>query len=109
MTVVIEGDTLLPQVAFPDLTETYVACDGCLGWLQGSHEARLGQSERVTFHSKSEQIGDFLVAFANVALTVEHHAASPSVPQFSASPPLLLAAFTPQDFGSISIDTASLA
>jgi hypothetical protein len=66
---VIEGHTLLPQMVLPNLTEIDVKYGGHLDWLQGFHGATLGKLECVTFRPKSKQIGDFLGAFAKVALT----------------------------------------
>jgi hypothetical protein len=67
--VAIKGHTLLPQVALPDLTGIDIEYDDHLDWLQGFRGATLGKLERVSFRSESEEIGDFLGAFAKVALT----------------------------------------
>jgi hypothetical protein len=66
---VLEGDTLLPPVALPNLTQIDVEYDGGLDWLQGFRGARLEKLESVSFRSESEHVGDPLRAFASVALT----------------------------------------
>lgn len=68
--VVIEGRTLLPPVALPNLTDIDVQYDDHLDWLQGFREATLENLESVSFRSESIQIGDFLGAFESVALTM---------------------------------------
>jgi len=67
--VVIQGNTLLPPVALPNLTSINLEYDDYLGWLEGFHGATLEKLEEVNFTSQSEQIGDFLGEFGSVALT----------------------------------------
>ncbi|KAF9786371.1 hypothetical protein BJ322DRAFT_1108227 [Thelephora terrestris] len=66
---VIQGRTLLPPVMLPNLNSIDVEYDGELDWLQAFRGATLEKLESTTFTCKSEQIGDFLGAFASVALT----------------------------------------
>ena len=65
---IIHGSTPLPTVTIPNLSAIDVEYDGDLTWMQAFHGAKLGKLETAAFHSKSEQIGDFLGAFENVAL-----------------------------------------
>ena len=49
---VIQGDTLLPQVALPNLTSIDIEFDRDLDWLPGFREVLLGQLESVYFCSE---------------------------------------------------------
>jgi len=69
MWVIIQGNTLLPPVALPNLTSIDIEYDDYLGWLQGFHGATLEKLEDIYLRSKSKQIGDFLGKFGSVALT----------------------------------------
>ena len=62
----IEGHTLLPQVALPNLTKIEVEYDDHFDWLQGFRGAKLEKLKSVSFHSESDQIGDILGAFQDV-------------------------------------------
>ena len=68
LSVVIEGETLLPAASLPNLTELTIKWDNEDDWLQLFHGATLGKLESVTFIPRSEQIGDFLGAFKRAAL-----------------------------------------
>ncbi|KAF9786378.1 hypothetical protein BJ322DRAFT_1059290, partial [Thelephora terrestris] len=65
----IRGRTVLPQVALPNLVSIDIDFENNLDWLQGFRGTTLDKLEEVSFRSKSERIGDFLGAFASVALT----------------------------------------
>ena len=65
---VIEGHTMLPQLALPNLTDVDIEYDDHLDWLQEFHGAALENLQSITFHCESEQIGDFLGAFERFAL-----------------------------------------
>jgi hypothetical protein len=67
--VVIQGHTLLPPVALPNLTTIDIEYDGHLDWLQGFRGATLEKLQEVSFTSRSGQIGDFFGEFKSVALT----------------------------------------
>ena len=67
--VVIQGRTLLPPVALPNLYTIDVEFGDHLDWLQGFRGIMSGNLRNVYFTSDSEQIGDFLDEFKNVALT----------------------------------------
>jgi hypothetical protein len=65
---VIEGDTPPPSLVLPGFTHLGAVCDeeeDCLGMFRGATPEVL---ESVNFTSQSEQIGDFLGAFKEVAL-----------------------------------------
>ena len=71
--VVIEGDIPPPSLVLLDFTHLGAVCDeaeGCLGMFRG---ATPGVLESVNFTSQSEQIGDFLGAFEEVALVASVH------------------------------------
>ena len=68
LTVFIEGDTSLPTLVLPNLTNLTVEYNQCSDWLKGFPGATLGKLETITFHFEFEQIGDFLEEFRNVAL-----------------------------------------
>ena len=76
--VVIQGRTLLPSVALPNLITIDVEYGDHLDWLQGFRGATLKNLEDVHFASRSWQIGDFLGEFKSVAL-----AASATLSKFS--------------------------
>jgi len=65
---VINRDTPLPLVVLPNLTNLTITYEHDNDWLRLFHGATLGPLEAITFHSESEQIGDFLEAFERVAL-----------------------------------------
>jgi len=65
---VIRKDTPLPLVVLPSLTDLLVVYEHDSDWLRLFRGATLGPLEAVTFHTKSEQIGNFLEAFERVAL-----------------------------------------
>jgi hypothetical protein len=67
--LVIQGHTLLPQVALPNLTMVHFEYDGHLDWLQGFRGATLEKLQGVSFTSRAGRIGDFLGEFKSVALT----------------------------------------
>ena len=67
--VIIQGRTQIPSVVLPNLFSIDLEYDDHLDWLQGFRGAILGGLEVVFFRSESEQIGDFLGEFKNVALT----------------------------------------
>ena len=69
LSTVIQGPTSLPMVTLPDLFALDLEYEHDLDWLEGFRGATLGNLQAVTFHSKSEHIGDFLQAFESVALT----------------------------------------
>ena len=66
----IQGPTLLPRVALPDLKVIWVQWDSSCDWLQGFRGATVGRLQVVIFRpiSESAQIGDFLEEFQSVAL-----------------------------------------
>ena len=66
---VFQGGTKLPSVTLPNLTTIDVEYDDSLDWLEEFRGVALGKLESISFHSGSEQIGDFLGAFESVALT----------------------------------------
>ena len=66
--VVIQGHSLLPPVALPNLSAIDLEYDDHLDWLQGFRGATLKKLEDVNFTTHSEQIGDFLGEFKSVAL-----------------------------------------
>jgi hypothetical protein len=66
---VIQGPTSLPPVALPNLTLIDLEYDDDPEWLQGFRGAVLEKLDWVCFHCESEEIGDFLGAFEDVALT----------------------------------------
>jgi hypothetical protein len=72
---VVQGPTSLPPVALPNLIFIDFEYDDHLEWLQGFRGAVLEKLDWVCFRSESEQIGDFLEAFENVALTTSAPAA----------------------------------
>ena len=65
----IEGDTSLPSVVLPNLTDLTIRYDHDHGWLQGFRGATLGKLDSISFSSESESVGDFFEAFKQVALT----------------------------------------
>lgn len=67
--VVVQGHTLLPLVALPNLFAIRVEFDDHLDWLQGFRGAMLRKLEQFSLSSESEKIGDVLGEFKNVALT----------------------------------------
>jgi len=67
LSVVIEGDTSLPSAALPNLTSLTITCDQGYEWWRMFHGATLENLASVTFNFESEQIGDFLGAFALAA------------------------------------------
>jgi hypothetical protein len=64
----IRGPTSLPPVSLPNLTLFNLEYDH-LDWLQGFRGVVLEKLEWALFHTESEQIGDFLGTFENIALT----------------------------------------
>jgi len=66
--VVIRRDAPLPSVVLPNLIDLEITYEHDRDWLRLFRGATLGPLEAVGFHSKSEQIGDFLEAFERVAL-----------------------------------------
>ena len=68
LSVVIEKNTSLPSVVLPNLTELFITYDNCSDWLQVFRGATFGKLKGVSFRSGSEQLGDFLEAFKQVAL-----------------------------------------
>ena len=68
LSIVIEKDTSLPPLAFPNLTDLVIKFDHDSDGLQVFRGATLGKLETVTFHFGSGQIGDFLETFERVAL-----------------------------------------
>ena len=68
LSVVVERDTLLPPAVLPNLTELRITYDHGGDWLRIFRGATLDNLKTVTFYPGSEQIGDFLEAFARVAL-----------------------------------------
>jgi len=67
LSTVIQGHTLLPSVALPNLFAINLEYDDHLGWIQGFRGASLKNLEVIRITSHSEQIGDFLGEL-NVAL-----------------------------------------
>ena len=70
LSVVIERDASSTSVVLPNLTNLAIKYDHEGDWLRVFHGATFGKLESVTFHSESEQIGDFLEEFERVALAV---------------------------------------
>ena len=68
LSVVIEKDTLLPPLVFPNVVDLIIEWDHDGDWLRVLHRAELGKLETATFHSGSEQLGNFLETFQRVAL-----------------------------------------
>ena len=68
LSTVIERDTSSPSAVLPNLAHLTITCDHGYDWLRMFQGATLERLESVTFHSESEQIGDFLGAFESVAL-----------------------------------------
>jgi hypothetical protein len=66
---IIRGPTLLPQVTLPNLAVIDLEYDDHLDWLEGFRGAVLEKLDLALFRSESKQIGDFLGAFEDVALT----------------------------------------
>ena len=66
--VIIQGHSLLPPVALPNLFAIDLEYDDHLDWLQGFRGATFKNLEAAHFTSHSEQIGDFLGEFKSVAL-----------------------------------------
>ena len=66
--VIIEGDTILPPMVLPNLTNIIIKGDYDGKQLRKLHGATLGKLESVTFSPESERLGDFLEAFERVAL-----------------------------------------
>ena len=66
---VIQGHTLIPTVALPNLTSIDLEYDDHLDWLQGFRGSAFERLKTVYFRSESDQIGDFLGEFESVALT----------------------------------------
>ena len=69
LSVVIERETSLPSASLPNLTKLEITCDNEGGWPRLFHGATLGKLESVSFYPESREIGDFLGAFARVALS----------------------------------------
>ena len=69
LSLIIGRDTSSPPVALPNLIDLTIEYDQDDRWLHMFRGATLGKLERVTFRSKSKQIGDFLETFEAVALT----------------------------------------
>ena len=67
--LVIDGPTVLPTMALPELDCLCVEYNNGHDWLQGFRGAQFGSLTRVIFTSKSDSAGNFLEAFTNVALT----------------------------------------
>ena len=67
--VVIERETRLPSVSLPNLTRLGITCDNEDGWPWLFQGATLGKLEYVDFYPQSKQIGDFLGAFKEAALS----------------------------------------
>ena len=68
LSVVIGGDTSIPSVVLPNLTNLTVEYANDSGWLEAFHGATLGKLKTVTFRSGSEQNGDLLEVFEKVVL-----------------------------------------
>ena len=66
---VIQGHTLIPTVALPNLTSIDLEYDDHLDWLQRFRGSAFERLKTVYFRSESDQIGDFLGEFESVALT----------------------------------------
>ena len=66
--MVVESDTSLPPAMLPNLTDLEITYEHGGDWLRMFRGAMLDKLETVTFYPGSEQIGDFLEAFARVAL-----------------------------------------
>ena len=66
----IQGPTLLPRVALPDLEAIWVQWDSSCDWLQGFRGATVGRLQTIILRptSESAQIGNFLEEFQSVAL-----------------------------------------
>ena len=73
LSVAIERETPLPSASLPNLTMLEITCDDEDGWPQLFHGATFGKLEYVDFYLTSEQIGDFLGAFKEAALSSSIH------------------------------------
>ena len=80
LSVVIEGDTILPPLVLPNLADLTIQYDRDSAWLQIFSGATFGNLESVTFHPTSEIIGDFLEVFEKIALATS---AQNTLSQFS--------------------------
>jgi len=69
LSVHIERETSLPSASLPNLTELTIDCEDEGDWPRLFQGATFGKLESVTFHPRSEEIGDFLGAFERVALS----------------------------------------
>ena len=69
LSVVIEGETLLPSASLPNLTKLTIKCDNEDNWSRLFHKATFGKLKSVTFSLPSKQLGDFLGAFERAALS----------------------------------------
>ena len=68
LSVVIERDASLPSLVLPNLVNLIVKYDHDGDGLRMFRGATFGKLEAVTFHARSERIGNFLEAFERVAL-----------------------------------------
>jgi len=68
LSTVIEKGTPLPPAVLPNLTDLMITYDDGDDWMQLFHRATLQNLESVDFYTQSRQIGDFLGAFAKMAL-----------------------------------------
>ena len=66
---VVQGRTLLPPVALPNITVIDLEYGAHFDWLQGFRGQVLDNLDTIYFSSHSNQAGDFLGAFESVALT----------------------------------------
>jgi len=70
LSTVIEKDTPLPPAVLPNLTNLTITYDGGDDWMQVFRGATLQKLESAIFYPQSTQIGDFLRAFARMALVI---------------------------------------
>ena len=68
LSMVVERDNFLSPVVLPGLTKLHITLNHSSDWLQEFRGAAFGKLEAVSFHCRSEQIGDILEAFERVAL-----------------------------------------
>jgi len=68
--ITIQGPTLLPRVALPDLEAVCVWWDSTYDWLQGFRGATVGRLQTIMLRptSESAQVDNFLEEFQSVAL-----------------------------------------
>ena len=67
--VVAEREARLPSALLPSLTRLEIMADSGDGWPRLFHGATFGKLEDVNFYLLSEQVGDFLEAFKEAALS----------------------------------------